>query len=591
MTSSGRTRQRGARRPRRLPAPRRRPRCDDVETTNGTSVWTKVPCSATVGDAPRRPHRGDALHGETRPRPWHLLFAWKSHGSLYTVSQHVAAPLTYSQVAGDLERMLHDSCSSLPAADMPLTRRRFIAGAAAAALAGGSVSSSSSGRQRLQPGGRDHAAPREQHLLDGLRIIRDNGVEVVVPPLHMQVVTLELTIGDRRADLQAAAPRSRTRSSPSSAAPRHPRRDRHHRRLGPALLHRMVPALAATHPRSTRARRAPPAATCAPCWTRSASPATPTTTPRGERRGAPPSERQPRRRSPMRRARSSSGLDVCARPASAAGSRRRLRRRREPAAGAGARSRRPRRPAHPGGSGALPGLHLDPEARASARADRQLRDAGLCRRRPAAATSPAARTMHLSHIFEDLEAWYLSFDYDQRIATLFAPTSTRPGHAHGSPGPRRRRHGRRESARLRRFRAIGHSAAIQTASRLAEDMRRRRRDALPERARPCRSAPIRTRSTTPSTGARGPSVDRMASGAAAGVHFVVFNPTSDDFARTRLAMDGAFAGRHAAAALARRSRPGDQLGAHDDPPPELPRAAAPPPVAPARRSHPLNSRQ
>ena len=38
-----------------------------------------------------------------------------------------------------------------------------------------------------------------------------------------------------------------------------------------------------------------------------------------------------------------------------------------------------------------------------------------------------------------------------------------------------------------------------------------------------------------------PEVDRMASGAAAGVHFVVFHPTSDDFARTRRAMDGAFA--------------------------------------------------
>ena len=37
-----------------------------------------------------------------------------------------------------------------------------------------------------------------------------------------------------------------------------------------------------------------------------------------------------------------------------------------------------------------------------------------------------------------------------------------------------------------------------------------------------------------------PEVDGMASEAAAGVHFVVFHPTSDDFARTRRAMDGVF---------------------------------------------------
>jgi hypothetical protein len=35
-----------------------------------------------------------------------------------------------------------------------------------------------------------------------------------------------------------------------------------------------------------------------------------------------------------------------------------------------------------------------------------------------------------------------------------------------------------------------------------------------------------------------PQLDGMRDGAAAGVHFVVFHPTSDDFRRTRLAMDG-----------------------------------------------------
>ena len=39
---------------------------------------------------------------------WHVLYAWRYRGGLYTVSQHVAAPLTYSQVIGSLNRILHN---------------------------------------------------------------------------------------------------------------------------------------------------------------------------------------------------------------------------------------------------------------------------------------------------------------------------------------------------------------------------------------------------------------------------------------------------------------------------------------------------
>ena len=88
---------------------------------------------------------------------------------------------------------------------MPLTRRQVIAGTAAAALAGGGiyelVDRLTGGSTRAAAA---TAARREQHLLDGLRIVRDNDVEVIVPPLHMQVVTLELTTGDGHADLRAA---------------------------------------------------------------------------------------------------------------------------------------------------------------------------------------------------------------------------------------------------------------------------------------------------------------------------------------------------------------------------------------------------
>ena len=37
---------------------------------------------------------------------WHIAYVWRHNGSLYTVSQHVAAPLTYDDVNADLKRIL-----------------------------------------------------------------------------------------------------------------------------------------------------------------------------------------------------------------------------------------------------------------------------------------------------------------------------------------------------------------------------------------------------------------------------------------------------------------------------------------------------
>jgi hypothetical protein len=45
---------------------------------------------------------------------WHVLLAWHHHGSLYALSQHVAAPLTYEGVVADLKRMLHDLVFVVP---------------------------------------------------------------------------------------------------------------------------------------------------------------------------------------------------------------------------------------------------------------------------------------------------------------------------------------------------------------------------------------------------------------------------------------------------------------------------------------------
>jgi hypothetical protein len=92
------------------------PRCDDVETTNGETVRTKVPCFSDPSGTFRAGGITATLYTVNRgPDQWHLLYAWKDHGSLYTVSQHVAAPLTYTQVAGDLKRMLRELVRLEPA--------------------------------------------------------------------------------------------------------------------------------------------------------------------------------------------------------------------------------------------------------------------------------------------------------------------------------------------------------------------------------------------------------------------------------------------------------------------------------------------
>lgn len=70
---------------------------------------------------------------------------------------------------------------------MRYTRREVIAGAAGVAALG------SAGIyelvDQLTGAPRREAAvslPPEQHVLDGLRVVTDNGVDVIVPPLHHQ---------------------------------------------------------------------------------------------------------------------------------------------------------------------------------------------------------------------------------------------------------------------------------------------------------------------------------------------------------------------------------------------------------------------
>jgi hypothetical protein len=147
--------------------------------------------------------------------------------------------------------------------------------------------------------------------------------------------------------------------------------------------------------------------------------------------------------------------------------------------------------------------------------------------------------MHLSHIAEDLEAWYLNFDFDERVITAFAPSlkAPRPDAQTVPQGP----HDVSDAAKLRQdFRRsgrFGHSGSIQPTSRLQQDVVGPDGTHYPTGTAIPQRADFNTLDN-PFAWTMSPARDHWSSDPAAGVHFVVFNPTSDDFERNRLAMDG-----------------------------------------------------
>jgi hypothetical protein len=147
-------------------------------------------------------------------------------------------------------------------------------------------------------------------------------------------------------------------------------------------------------------------------------------------------------------------------------------------------------------------------------------------------------SMHVSHIFEDLLQWYALFSHRERVATVFRPTVSVPSGTLTVPqGPKDVATTGDNLRDYHRYHAIGHSASIQTTSRLLADVRGRDGTRYPKGTAVPQRADFNTLDN-PFFWSAHPDVDGMTSGAAAGVHFVVFNPTSDDFHRNRLAMDG-----------------------------------------------------
>jgi hypothetical protein len=416
---------------------------------------------------------------------------------------------------------------------MKLTRRQVIAGAAAGALgATGAYElvdrlvGSSPKRSAAGP------LPPEQHVLDGVRTVTDNGIDVQVPPLHHQVVTARVKV-DRAelADAQRALENVLTTLDDEFEAT--PAGLGVTVAWGLPYFERFVPAAWRAHaPFDRRADKA------ALLPTRR-FPSDPETTILEENDVAI-----------LLR---SDGLDHIA-----AGSVLddldvfELTSIRKGFAGGGFEGGRslPKQMAIAAG---VPGAELIPDTAELFLGFTSTQSQGLGPRKIVnfetlgyvdlrSAYFRKGTHMHLSHIDEQLDTWYQLFDFRDRVDTVFRPgLVVAEGTQTVRQAPADVATAAQISRGFRRDRTIGHSAAIQTASRLQATHVANDGTVYPKGTAVPHRADFNTLDN-PFFWSSDPRRDEMSDQPAAGVHFVVFNPTSDDFERVRKAMDGVFPG-------------------------------------------------
>ena len=359
-----------------------------------------------------------------------------------------------------------------------------------------------------------------------MRVEKHNGVEVVVPPRHHQIVTAKVApppqgpLPDagraRRRARRSSTPRGRGRRPGwASASP------------GACRISSRMSRGGGLHLPFDRRAKKPALARRGPLPERPQGDGA-----RGQRRRGAPAQRRPgahpdgATRSSARSASSRSRASARASPGRC--------RRQGPAEGDGDRGRVPGAELIPDGAELFLGF-TSTQRNGSGRADRELRDARA--RRPRAALLLPRRDAHapFAHRRGPREL-VPQFDFRERVDTTF-----RPG-CQCRRGPRPCRSRRRASSESEVTATNGGTARSGTARRSRRPRGSSgtcvaRTGRSTGRGRRCRSAPTSTRWTTRSSGARTPRATGRR-GAHAGVHFVVFNPTSDDFHRNRLAMDG-----------------------------------------------------
>jgi hypothetical protein len=85
------------------------PTCVKEDTNGAKTEKTTVPCFSDPGGIVKAPGIVARVYTVNQDADlWHVLYAWHHAGGLYTVSQHVAAPLSYRQVVASLNRILNN---------------------------------------------------------------------------------------------------------------------------------------------------------------------------------------------------------------------------------------------------------------------------------------------------------------------------------------------------------------------------------------------------------------------------------------------------------------------------------------------------
>ena len=93
------------------------PTCEDTQVVEGWTRRRELPCFSDA--RPTRRVAGFRVTPYTVNQgvdQWHVLYLWRERGNLYTLSEHVAKPLTSRQVVRNLDRMLRGLVRVDPAA-------------------------------------------------------------------------------------------------------------------------------------------------------------------------------------------------------------------------------------------------------------------------------------------------------------------------------------------------------------------------------------------------------------------------------------------------------------------------------------------
>lgn len=93
------------------------PVCVDLLRVKGRLTRKARPCFADARGTRRvGAIRATVYTANQGADAWHVLYAWRQNGSLYSISEHVAPPYSFTQVVRNLDRMLRTLVAIKPAA-------------------------------------------------------------------------------------------------------------------------------------------------------------------------------------------------------------------------------------------------------------------------------------------------------------------------------------------------------------------------------------------------------------------------------------------------------------------------------------------